>query len=66
MEYKMRLILAGLDRREVARQMGLSYSGLTSRLNSFTAFRVEEEECLRRILKEAEAARQEGVAQNDG
>jgi hypothetical protein len=51
--YKARLYLAGVDRREVADRLGLTYSQLTSRLNGFARWGREERE-LQRYLAEFE------------
>jgi hypothetical protein len=53
MVFRDEIFLLRMDRKEIAAQLGMSYSGLTARLNGFTHFRPEEERALREIIGRA-------------
>ncbi|MGB7569791.1 MAG: hypothetical protein WBM07_18155 [Chitinivibrionales bacterium] len=55
-DLKKQIYRLGVDRRILAKRLGLSYSAFNSRLGEFTAFRPEEESALMKILNEAELA----------
>ena len=52
MDYRVELLRLKLDRREVARELGLSYNSFCCRLSGFTSWGKEERKFLEIIERE--------------
>jgi len=63
MTLKDEIYLLRLDRREVAARLGLSYDGLSRRLNGFTSMSTPEIGALRAIVDEARKRQAQETAQ---
>lgn len=61
LSYKLRISVLDLDRREVARRLGLTYGQLSARLNGFTPWAAGEEVALVNLLRREEARREKGA-----
>ena len=59
MTLKDEIYLLRLDRREIAARIGLSYDGLSRRLNGFTSMSAPEIDALQKIVAEARAQQAE-------
>ena len=53
MDYRKEIKKEGLDRREVAKKLGLSYFGLARRLGEFTPWQTGEELQLMKIIEKS-------------
>lgn len=49
-ELKKKIKEKGLDRREIAKKMGVSYSSLNSMLNGFTPLKNDHQQSIEQIL----------------
>jgi hypothetical protein len=61
MDYKTRIFILKLSRKELAARLRLTYASLSSRLNGFTPWQDSEERELQKILGRAEARQSETV-----
>lgn len=59
MVYKYEIYRLGLDRRQIAEELGISYSSLANKLNSFCCFSGDEERRLQRIIEREKVKREQ-------
>jgi hypothetical protein len=64
MDYKAELYRLRLDRRDVAKKIGVSYSGLNARLSEFVSWQPGEEKKLVDIIRVADIERSEVIAEH--
>jgi transcriptional regulator with XRE-family HTH domain len=58
-DWKVSIVRLNLDRRQIAEQLGVSYSSLSQRMNGFQKWQNNEEAQFRAIIRKAEIEQNE-------